>query len=429
MSEETKEKEEAQTARHAAEQKPQKPPVTEEDSSSAQKDAEDDPLGVPEDTVAEAPASGESSVTGPEEEAEESSLKGFFDAISRNDLDAVLPFLEKKSNLSALDEENRTPLMAAAAAGHIDLVKLFIECGANLESKGKDNRTALMHALSNGHIAVAEYLVSKGANVNIASVTNYTPLMQAAAKGALNVVRMILPKADNVNFRDMEGRTALMIAARFGHREIVDTLINRGASLLVTDNKGNTAISYAETAELKQYLTQRADEERKAAEKRAAKEKERKEESAPVEEEIKETVEEVKKRAPSLVLIVALFIVSCAGIYFAYYQFKNLKPREVSPSPAHQEGGNVLANAYCTRLAACREKTSTGFAQRCVEQSKHRFALFLSEQGGTNCNDTRLNACKSCLEGLTCDQVTRFNTDYLKKTCGSCLKACSPSPQ
>lgn len=420
MSEETKEKAPEKTAEEASEQKPS---LDEQNGSLDTGDASS--ANIAEEANAKLPSSEEQ--TSPSgEKAAESSPEPFFEAIKRNDLDEVIALLEKKSLLAALDAEGHTPLMVASAAGHLDLVKLLVECGAGLESKGKDGRTALMHALSNGHVAVAEYLLSKGANVNIASVTNYTPLMQAAAKGAVSVVRMILPKADNVNARDMEGRTALMIAARFGHREVIDILLNRGASLLVTDNKTNTAISYAETSELKQYLTQKAEEERKAAEKRA---KEEKKEEAPVQEEIKEAVEEVKKRAPSLLLVSALFIVSCAGIYFAYYQFKNLSPRQVSLSPAHQEGGVALATAYCTRLTACREKASTGFAQRCVEQSKHRFALFLSEQGGATCNDIRLNACKNCLEGLTCDQVISFNTDHLQKTCGSCLKSCSPSPQ
>jgi|GEM_PF-1374004 len=392
-------------------------------SSPSQMDERQATASSPHDELPSSPElSPESEQPSGKTEKPEGATTDIFEAIKQKDIDTVTALLEKKKSLlSALDAEERTPLQVAAGIGSLEIVKLLVECGANLESKGRDGRTALMHAISGGHIPVAEYLLSKGANANVASITNYTPLMQAAAKGAVNLVRIILPRVDNVNSRDSEGRTALMIAARFGHREIVDILLNRGASLLITDAKGNSAISYAETSELKQYLTQKAEEERIAVEKRAAQEKK---EEAPVQEEIKEAVEEAKKRAPSLILIGVLFLVACGGLYFAYSQFKSVQPRDIAISPSHKESSNLIATAYCQRLASCRQDSSPQFVQRCIQQSAHRFAFFLAEQGGERCSESRIKTCAGCFEGLPCEQISNFRFDYLENRCGSCFKAC-----
>ena len=342
-----------------------------------------------------------------------SAPKDIFEAIQRKDLDAVVGFLEKRANLAATNEDERTPLQIAAGLGTHDIVKLLVECGSNIEAKGKDGRTSLMLALSNCHFEIADYLLSKGAAVNVASATNYTPLMQAAAKGATDIVREILPKIDNINAKNNEGRTALMIAVRFGHRDIIDLLLGRNASLLLADNNGNTAVSLAETPDLKKYLTEKVEEEKAAAEER----QKGKEETI---------AQEVKRHYPSIFIVIGIILVAAAAGYFSYYQIQKVQIRQVVIPPALQQAAGAIAAAYCERMTECREKTSTDFKKRCITQTSTSFGQFLSEQEGDKCDQNRINTCAGCLRGVPCDRILKLEFDYLENHCISCFKACEP---
>lgn len=339
-----------------------------------------------------------------------STPKDIFEAIQRKDLDAVVGFLEKRSNLTATNEDEKTPLQIAAESGSIDIVKLLIECGSNIEAKGKDGRTPLMLALSNSHFEAAGYLLSKGANVNVASASNYTPLMQVAAKGVAGLLRDMLSKIDNVNAKNNEGRTALMIAIRFGHRDIIEMLLARNASLQITDSHGNTPVSLAETPELKEYLSQKLEEEKKHAE-----------ESQKGKEE--SITEEVKKHYPSIFLLIGMVIIASGAGYFAYYQYKDLKT-DRSVMPEHiKQAATTIAAAYCAKVTECREGKEA-FTKRCTDQTMPRFGLFLLEQGGEVCDQNRIVTCSSCLGSLGCDHTKNLKLEYLEKTCKSCFKAC-----
>ncbi len=336
--------------------------------------------------------------------------QNIFEAIHRKEMSAVLTFLENKTNLASTDENDRTPLQIAAGIGALEIVKLLVDRGANTEAPGKDGRTPLMLALSDCHFEVAEYLLSKGVKVNIASSTNYTPLMQAAAKGATELVRTMLPKIDDMNVQNNEGRTALMIAVRFGHRDIIEMLLARNASLQTTDIHGNTVASLAETPDLKQYLAERADAERRMAEER----KKGKEENV---------VEEVKKNAPSIFIVIGMVIIASAAGYFAYYQYKDLKT-DRSVIPGHiKQAATAIAAAYCARSTECREGKEA-FTKRCTDQTMPRFGLLLLEQGGEACDQNRIATCSNCLGSLGCDHTKNLKLDYLEKTCKSCFKAC-----
>lgn len=339
--------------------------------------------------------------------------QNIFEAIHRKEMSAVLTFLENKTNLASTDENDRTPLQVAAGVGALEIVKLLVDRGANTEAPGKDGRTPLMLALSDCHFEVAEYLLSKGVKVNVASSTNYTPLMQAAAKGATELIRTMLPKIDDLNAQNNEGRTALMIAVRFGHRDIIDMLLARNASLQTTDIHGNTVASLAESPDLKQYLAERADAEHRMAEER----KKGKEENV---------VEEVRKNAPSIFLVIGMVIIASAAGYFAYYQFQKTRIQEIVVPPAIQSAAKVIAEAYCTRLTECREKATKDFTKRCTSRSAQRFGELLAEQKGISCDQGRVDTCAKCMSGLTCDKANRIDVDYLERNCGSCFKACLP---
>lgn len=336
-----------------------------------------------------------------------------FDAIRRQDKEAVVDFLNKKVNLSLINDEDKTPLLCAAEIGALEIVRLLIDHGAALEAKAKDKRTALMLAISNAHPAVAAYLLQKGADVNVHSITHYTPIMQAAAKGYLDIMREMIPKADKINTQNDEGRTALMIAARFGHRDIIDLLLARNASLQITDKNGNGAISFAETAELKEYLTQKLEEEKRRGETEKEEKKRKK----------KEAHRKVPRPQLFLLAILALLVLGFGSFSYFYYKTK-IKNAIVEVPPFVREAAGIVSHGYCKKVVECRNRKES-FMTICQEQVKEFFAVQLLEQGNDSCDNVKASQCSDCLSTLPCNKAAKLSPELLKKECLMCLKTCA----
>ena len=70
----------------------------------------------------------------------------------------------------------RTPLMAAADAGHTELVKKLILAGARVRMENEYGNTALHHAAANDHIQSGVLLAEGGASVRTKNKDSFTPL-------------------------------------------------------------------------------------------------------------------------------------------------------------------------------------------------------------------------------------------------------------
>ncbi|HNT27698.1 MAG TPA: ankyrin repeat domain-containing protein [bacterium] len=414
-----------------AEEKEKKVPGPEEDRAPAEPaettgttDPSDQPEG--EGTGSDTPVPTEEGIpTSPEEAGSPSGTQALpttdpsappqdiFEAIRRQDKEAVVEFLNKKVNLSLINEEDKTPLLCAAEIGALEIVRLLIDHGAALEAKAKDRRTPLMLAISNAHPAVAAYLLQKGADVNVHSITHYTPIMQAAAKGYLDLMREMIPKADKINTQNDEGRTALMIAARFGHRDIIDLLLARNASLQIADKNGNGAISFAETAELKAYLTEKLEEEKRRGETEKEEKKRKKREA------------HRKVPRPQLLLLALLaFLVMGFGSFSYFYYKTKIKNAIVEIPPFVREAAGIVSHGYCKKTVECRNRKES-FMTLCKEQVREFFAAQLVEQGTDLCDNTKAAQCSDCLATLPCNKATQLSPELLKKECLLCLKVCA----
>ncbi|XP_055009201.1 histone-lysine N-methyltransferase EHMT1-like, partial [Boleophthalmus pectinirostris] len=64
-----------------------------------------------------------------------------------------------------MDSQNkRTPLHAAAEAGHADICHMLVQAGANLDTCDEDQRTPLMEACENNHMEIVCFLLRAGAS-------------------------------------------------------------------------------------------------------------------------------------------------------------------------------------------------------------------------------------------------------------------------
>lgn len=225
-------------------------------------------------------------------------------AVRDDSKERIRELLEGGANVNCNDEEDATPLMAAAALGRLDVVELLLEWGADVNAVDRSGANAFFQAYSAGHRSVARILAARGSDVtsrgrvaqknprpstrSAPSVTSEPeevlpgpdPLVEsdsttevnrgvsfsearegpayeqarikalgkAAGRGMVEHVELLLNKGVDVNSVSKHGNTALMRAAFKGHLAVARLLIHRGADVNAENAQGNSALLVAASA-------------------------------------------------------------------------------------------------------------------------------------------------------------------------------------
>lgn len=161
-------------------------------------------------------------------------------------LEKVRQLLDAGANIRSTNYEGRTPLHAAASAGHEAIVHLLLERGAEVDAKDRDNNTPLHLAVLQDRERIIRVLLDRGADVNARSTTGKTPLHIAVWKGIDDVVRLLLDRGANMEAKDIYGRTPLHIATddEYPPNSVIRLLVRRGANINAFDNSGQTPLHW-----------------------------------------------------------------------------------------------------------------------------------------------------------------------------------------
>jgi ankyrin repeat protein len=137
-----------------------------------------------------------------------------YDPVIAGDTDKVARVLGTGGSYvdSTLDEEGKTALMLAAAAGNDAMVDLLLRYRAKPDARDSIGNTALAYAAARGQIEAAEALLRGRAAIDPENRQGVTPLMQAAQQGQAAMVRFLLARGADSGRRDYTGRSALMWA-------------------------------------------------------------------------------------------------------------------------------------------------------------------------------------------------------------------------
>ncbi|MDR0758840.1 MAG: ankyrin repeat domain-containing protein [Treponema sp.] len=160
-------------------------------------------------------------------------------------------------NVEDRDQQDRTPLHAAAEQKSPDLASFFISMNAEVDAEDSLGRTPLDISAGLLDAATAKVLVAAGANIHHPISGNSSPAREAIkAKG--NFLAAILT-AESVQAVDDGGRTILHLAALEGDAASVAAILKAGAEVNKRDKAGKTPLdlaftntqrkNYAETAE------------------------------------------------------------------------------------------------------------------------------------------------------------------------------------
>jgi ankyrin repeat protein len=210
---------------------------------------------------------------------------GLWQAVERQDADAVKKLLAQGAKVDCRNAVGRTPLILAAEAGNLEitrvlvdsgadvngrsqtptgstvlsfavekgnlkLVEFLLERGAKIDGQGNNGVTPLYYAVANDKLEAARFLLERGADPNKLALRNnlgnlLTPLMAAVIKGNTNMVELLLARGARLEKRNNRGGTVLMEAAKQVPVEIIQLLLARGANVNATGPYGHTALIYS----------------------------------------------------------------------------------------------------------------------------------------------------------------------------------------
>ena len=118
--------------------------------------------------------------------------------------------LDKRVSVRGLrDSEDKTPLMAAAAAGRLNAVRLLLDSHA----ESVDERTPIRLTAQSGEFGITGYQLTGGK----------TPLMFAAASNRADIVGELIRRGANVRIKDRTGLSAL----EYAHGQSSAAIINQ----------------------------------------------------------------------------------------------------------------------------------------------------------------------------------------------------------
>lgn len=169
---------------------------------------------------------------------------GFIYKAAMGDAAVVQLFLTAGMDPNVKDNQEVTPLIAAAGAGRLEVVKLLLDKGADLnyqnqerittrgkkrvKKKIKFGGTPLMHAVKGGHTEVMGLLLDKGADLNAVDVKHgLTALHWAAVHNQQAAVQTLLDRGVSPGLKDRRGFTPLAMSAHYAKPEIVGLLLDR----------------------------------------------------------------------------------------------------------------------------------------------------------------------------------------------------------
>lgn len=123
------------------------------------------------------------------------------------------------------DEENFTPLMAAAIGNSTGALSVLLKAGAAVNTSDLMGLTPLMYAAGNNRDAnVCQALIEAGAAVNESDDEGFTPLMYAAINNDPAVIEALIKAGSRLSLRNNNGKTALDLALMNGNFEGVSVL-------------------------------------------------------------------------------------------------------------------------------------------------------------------------------------------------------------
>jgi hypothetical protein len=177
------------------------------------------------------------------------------------------------TNLSSIDNLERTPLHLASSKGPADLVEFLVSLLDVADAKDRVGKTALHYACESGRAANVRILLRHWSQqeggfkwFDARDKNRTTPLMLAARAGHQAIISLLLHPLGSQHIdlllKDMDGKNALHWAAEGGHLDCVEALLAQDTQnqlCLEKDARGRTPADLATNKSVKKRLIKQAE--------------------------------------------------------------------------------------------------------------------------------------------------------------------------
>ncbi|XP_027783680.1 ankyrin repeat and death domain-containing protein 1B [Marmota flaviventris] len=173
--------------------------------------------------------------------------RSFQNAAKSNNLDLMEKLFEKKVNINAVNNMNRTALHFAVGGNHLSAVDFLLNHKARVDIADKHGLTVIHLAAWTGSFEIMLMLVRAGADQRAKNQDGMNALHFAAQSNNVHIVEYLIQDLHlkDLNQPDERGRKPFLLAAERGHVEMIEKLIFLNLHTLEKDKEGNTALHLA----------------------------------------------------------------------------------------------------------------------------------------------------------------------------------------
>ncbi|XP_047586216.1 ankyrin repeat and death domain-containing protein 1B isoform X4 [Lutra lutra] len=173
--------------------------------------------------------------------------RNFQNAAKSNNLDLMEKLFEKKVNINAVNNMNRTALHFAVGANHISAVDFLLNHKARVDIADKHGLTVLHLAAWSGSLEITLMLIRAGADQRAKNEDGMNALHFAAQSNNVRIVEYLIQDLHlkDLDQPDEKGRKPFLWAAERGHTEMIEKLIFLNLHTSEKDKEGNAALHLA----------------------------------------------------------------------------------------------------------------------------------------------------------------------------------------
>nr|XP_044989174.1 ankyrin repeat and death domain-containing protein 1B [Jaculus jaculus] len=173
--------------------------------------------------------------------------RSFQNAAKSNNLGLMEKLFDKKVNINAVNNMNRTALHFAVGANHLSAVDFLLSHKARVDVADKHGLTVIHLAAWCGSFEIMLMLVKAGADQRAKTQEGRNALHFAAQNNNVNIVEYLIQDLHliDLNQPDERGRKPFLLAAERGHTEMIEKLTFLDLHTSEKDKEGNTALHLA----------------------------------------------------------------------------------------------------------------------------------------------------------------------------------------
>ncbi|XP_063556757.1 ankyrin repeat and death domain-containing protein 1B isoform X5 [Gorilla gorilla gorilla] len=154
-------------------------------------------------------------------------------AVGRNHLSAVDFLLKHKARVDVADKHGLTVIHLAAWSGSLEVMLMLVKAGADQRAKNQDGMNALHFATQSNHVHIVEYLIQDLhlKDLNQPDENGETPFFLSVEGGHEECSKVLLTAGSDINIPNKLNISSLQIATRNGHASLVNFLLSENIDL------------------------------------------------------------------------------------------------------------------------------------------------------------------------------------------------------